>query len=912
MFVRWLSWCSLAFVSLGIAAGRAHAQCPSWRTGFGLPGTDHQVKALTLFDDGSGAALYAAGSFLEGKGEILDHVAKWNGTGWSPLGSGSDEDINALAVFDDGTGPALFAGGNFGHAGGASASSIAKWNGSSWSALGSGIAGQVNALAVFDDGTGPALYAGGKFPVAGGVHANNIAKWDGSTWSRLSSGTGGTFADNSVFALAVYDDGGGPALFAGGNFTTAGGIPAPFIAKWNGIAWSSVGGGVFPDVLSLAVFDDGTGPALYAGGDFQSAGGAPAARIAKWNGVAWSGVGGGMDADVASLIVFDDGSGAALYAGGYFTVAGGHPASRIAKWNGSAWSALGSGIAGSDVAGSVLALAGVSSGPQAGLYAGGEFAHASGLFASNIARWNGSAWSQLAASTGGLDGAAVGSCALQDAGGPALFVVGDFHFAGGVDANQIARWNGVSWSALGTGIDTVYDNVLASFDDGGGPALYVGGLFNMAGGVPALDIAKWNGSAWSALGSGLNGAVNALAVFDDGSVPALYAGGDFTTAGSVSASRIAKWDGSAWSQLGSGMAGGSFTTVYALAVFDDGSGPALYAGGSFTSAGGAPASDVARWNGATWSALGSGTDNVVRVLAALNDGSGTALYAGGAFSHAGAVSANRIAHWDGSQWTPLGSGMTADVWALTSYDDGSGAAIYAGGDFSSAGGTAANHIAKWTGSAWTSVGNGLDGVTSFVRGLMPFDDGTGVSLWVTGWFHSVDGIESQNIAAWQGCAGNGTGTPYCFGDGSGTPCPCANFSLIGNREGCANSLSTGGRLRASGSASLAADTLLLLGSRMTNGSALYFQGVSEVNGGAGSVIGDGLLCATGSIKRLAVKHNSGGTSHYPSPGDPSLSVKGTVTVPGTRTYQAWYRDPANFCTSDTFNFTNGLQVVWSP
>jgi hypothetical protein len=85
---------------------------------------------------------------------------------------------------------------------------------------------------------------------------------------------------------------------------------------------------------------------------------------------------------------------------------------------------------------------------------------------------------------------------------------------------------------------------LTVFDDGTGPALYAGGLFTIAGGSSANKIAKWNGSSWSALGSGMNDFVSALTVFDDGIGPALYAGGTFTTAGAVSANRIAKWNGS--------------------------------------------------------------------------------------------------------------------------------------------------------------------------------------------------------------------------------------------------------------------------------------------------------------------------------------------------------------------------------
>src|SRR5262249_50079227 len=143
---------------------------------------------------------------------------------------------------------------------------------------------------------------------------------------------------------------------------------------------------------------------------------------------------------------------------------------------------------------------------------------------------------------------------------------------------------------------------------GSGPRLFVGGEFGSAGGISTNNIAAWDGSAWSSMGSGLSGsgssvgAVHAIAIYDDGAGPALFAGGWFTDAGGSPASHVAKWDGSTWSPLGSGLAG-ALTDVRALVVFDDGTGPALYVGGSFTSAGGAPAEDLARWDGSSWTAL---------------------------------------------------------------------------------------------------------------------------------------------------------------------------------------------------------------------------------------------------------------------------------------------------------------------
>ncbi|MEI6178407.1 MAG: hypothetical protein WCS43_16060, partial [Verrucomicrobiota bacterium] len=129
--------------------------------------------------------------------------------------------------------------------------------------------------------------------------------------------------------------------------------------------------------------------------------------------------------------------------------------------------------------------------------------------------------------------------------------------------------------------------------------------------------------------SGPSGLVQACVADASGS---LYIGGDFRCAGSVNAYYIAKWNGSTWSALGSGVN----SIVYALAL--DGSGN-LYAAGSFTTADGLPANRIAKWNGSTWSALGSGMDSTVRALAL--DGSGN-LYAAGSFTTADGLPANRI------------------------------------------------------------------------------------------------------------------------------------------------------------------------------------------------------------------------------------------------------------------------------
>jgi hypothetical protein len=169
--------------------------------------------------------------------------------------------------------------------------------------------------------------------------------------------------------------------------------------------------------------------------------------------------------------------------------------------------------------------------------------------------------------------------------------------------------------------------------------------------------------------------------------------------------------------------------------------------------------------------------------------------------------------------------------------------------------------------------------------------------------------------AWlmEATCGNATaGTPFCLGDGTAAACPCANNSPVGNNSGCLSSLGVGGKLVGQGVPSLAADTIVLKGSQMPNSSALYFQGTTQQAGGAGTVFGDGLRCAGGQVARLATQVNALGVSEYPAGAQASVSVRGGVAAPGTRTYQIWYRNAAAFCQAATFNLSNGLSITWVP
>lgn len=865
---------------------------------------------MKLLDDGSGPALFAGGGFMTAGGAFAPYVAKWDGARWSAFGTWLGGAVFSLASFDDSSGPALYVGGSF-------PEHVLKWTGSSWQPLGASPNGIVLDMIAFDDGTGPALYATGPFDQIGTTAVHGIAKWDGHAWSPLGTGLSSLPSSSQGVALAVFDDGGGPALYVGGHFATAGGVTANHVAKWNGSTWSSLGtgmsGGVFDTTVSALIplpQPAGSPPKLVAAGEFTSAGGVSAARVAVWDGSAWSPMSAGFDGYVDALASFDDGSGRALYAGGGFLHSGAASCKGVARWTGAGWTGLSSGVDN----GYVTALAGLEVGPRE-LFAGGDFRSIGGAEAADVAVWRGAGWHPLSRGLG-LDGNVLALATFDDGGGPDLYVGGGFHEAGAVSANTMARWDGTRWSDVGGGTNG-YVAALTVFDDGTGPGLYAAGSFLTAGGSSASSVARWDGASWSPLGSGVGTSVDALAVYDDGSGAALYAGGYLSIAGGVSVNNIARWDGAAWSSLGAGTS----HRVRALAVFDDGNGPALYAGGHFTSAGGAAASYVARWDGSTWTALGAGTNDAVLALFVFDDGTGPALYAGGDFTAAGGATAYHVARWNGAAWSHVGSGLTGfgspTVQTFAAYDDGTGvgSALFAAGQFSSAGGASVGSIARWDGSSWTGLGLGLSlppsGVSPTACALGVFDDGSGrkPSLFAGGNFVAAAPISSYGIAEWRGC--EAVGALECFGDGSGTACPCGNSSAPGSRTGCASSILSGGALRDAGIASLAHDSLSLLGSGMPHTTELFLQGTSSVNGGAGVVNGDGLLCVGGSLVRLAVRSRTNGSSSYPAQGEPPVSTAGAVVAPGTRTYQIVYRDPASSCGS-TFNATNGLRITWTP
>ena len=352
----------------------------------------------------------------------------------------------------------------------------------------------------------------------------------------------------------------------------------------NAQTWNSLSVGTNDAVGALCVFNGD----LYVGGAFTTAGGMGVNGLAKWNGSSWAALPSTINNGVADLLAFDS----VLYVGGTFTNAGGTPTNNIAQWNGSNWTTWGSGATtrfGSSWVSAMIIYKGK-------LIIGGEFDTVEGVAANSVAQWDGTSWKPLGQgimlnaynsfSYRGVLPGEVFSMAIYNG---ELYVAGTFDSVAGLSTEKIASWDGANWHAVGTGIGSYADqfsvNAMCTWNGN----LYAGGAFDSAGGVAVQNLAEWNGISWSDFGNGANNDINVLYPYNND----LYVGGYFTSVGSTFANGIAQWDGSSWSELGTGMTVGLSPAVANIYTYNSN----LYAGGAFTDASGNTVNNIAEWKG---------------------------------------------------------------------------------------------------------------------------------------------------------------------------------------------------------------------------------------------------------------------------------------------------------------------------
>jgi hypothetical protein len=452
-------------------------------------------------------------------------------------------------------------------------------------------------------------------------------------------------------------------------------------------------------------------------------------------------------------------------------------------------------------------------------------------------------------------------------------------------------------------------DALAAYDpgDGSGPALYAGGWFHST--AVGSGITRWSVNQWVPVGSllvnlSVSAVVETMAVCDCGSGPRLYVGGAFTgTDSGVNSRGIIAWDGSSWSALGSGLTplGTNINPyVYHLASYDSGHGAALYVAGDFATAGGAPVSNIAKWDGVNWSPMNGGVDASIDAMGVWDDGSGPKLYvASYSMTNAGGVPVSKMATWDGTSWAPMPVPTLWSATALMPFDDGRGPALFA-------------DSARFDGTSWSpmGLGGGVQGGYGIFC-MAPYDDGSGhgPDLYVGGFFHSAGGgIPSNNIARWIRCAGPIDST--CPGDQTLLACPCSNTGQLSH--GCENSAMTGGAHMVS-FGTTNPDTLRFVTSgELSHSLSILLQGSSPTL--STLAFADGLRCTGGHLLRLFATNAVNGTSNAPGQGNPSISARsaamGDPLNPGAiRLYQIYYRDVQSTC-GHYFNASNATRAVW--
>lgn len=588
-----------------------------------------------------------------------------------------------------------------------------------------------------------------------------------------------------VAAMTSWDpDGPGPLpprLAFAGSFTNAGFVPANNVVGYDPATgqYSALASGLDARAYAVAVLPSGD---LVVGGLFATAGGVPARGVALWNGTAWSSLGtglGGPSVQVRSLVVLPSGE---LVVGGSFQTAGGVTANGLARWDGTSWSAMGASAGSMFYALSVM--------PNGDLVAGGAFNSVGSVATSGIARYDGLVWSSFG--TGISNTPYLGRVyALATAPNGDLIVGGTFAAAGSIVANYIARWNGTTWFPMGAGFGpgsvgrVLSVNVLPNGD------VLAGGWFQPFGGGNQNGIARWDGTAWQNLGSGCDFEVQSMLGLANGHV---LAGGAFPSAGGA-AGPLAEWDGTTWSSFGVAPRSGTGGTISAVATMSNGD---LVVGGAFTNAGGVAAFNLARWNGASWSAapgylgpynqvwiqsllplpngevvvggeiytspggssgiarwdgsqwlaMGTGTSGNVRALARMRNGD---VIAGGSFSYMNQLPASCIARWDGLSWSALGAGLDNEVYAALPMPNGD---LIVGGLFANAGGAAANHIARWNGAVWSPLGSGTNGMVRSL-GVLPTGE-----IVAAGSFSLAGGVAANGVAQWNGSSWSAMGAGF--------------------------------------------------------------------------------------------------------------------------------------------------------
>lgn len=310
-----------------------------------------------------------------------------------------------------------------------------------------------------------------------------------------------------------------------------------------------------------------------------------------------------------------------------------------------AWSVLGTGASG----GAVLAIA---QGNDGAYYIGGTFTSFGGLANTRgIVRYDPATGTLSALGTGATTGTVL---SIEIAPNGDVWAVGPFTDMGGVvGASDVARWDG-TWHTVGT--PTIIAGsfpIQVAFGADGSFYYCTGSL-----------VRKWNGAAWSTIGTAGGGLVAASVVrAPNGDIIVI---GNFLSMNGTPAQYLARWDGSAWHALN-----GTPPGIPLALAFD--------ASGILYGVGAGADSDLWAYNGVAWTSIGNVGDGagIAWGLAALANT--RTLYVSGTFTSANRVSLpERFGLWNGSALVGADADLpgTPTIYVIRGFRDGSLAVGY--------------------------------------------------------------------------------------------------------------------------------------------------------------------------------------------------------------------------------------------
>ncbi|MCB9602182.1 MAG: hypothetical protein H6721_23860 [Sandaracinus sp.] len=601
-------------------------------TSIGAPSA--AVDAMALAPDGR---LWIGGWFEQVDEATIPYLAVWDGSAWAAADVDAP-DAGVSAIAHHGTTTCI--GGDFENVGALASRNAACFTGGTWSARAFSYPYyQINALTFDDAGV---LYAAGTFPIEDPEdydYGGGVARWVDGAWRLVGDGVHSDPAGpGRVEGVGVV----GNNLYVTGGFVAAGfrpdAIPTNDAARYDLEAgvWDDVRGGlgkirgislIGTNALALATTRSGL---VYFGGLFTLAGDRAAFGVVAFDGVYWRPLAevddeaiGGVTGEVLSFASLGE---CGLYVGGRFTYAGDQRVNNVTRLvPGAGWERLGEGLPGAvralavgndpipDVAPAALPL-------RSGGFVYAGLDDESGTYR-GLAVWDGLAWSPLGGGANGL--------AQTLAVDPAtwhLYAGGHFTRVGPEDAAlyaaHVARWDGVRWHPLGTGLDAAPRDLLIEGDD-----VIAVGDFATAGGIAVDGIARFDGLAWHPVGpSGFVGYPSSVVRHGE----ALVVGGDFDAADVTPIANVAWLSPEGWREVGNGLPGLFVQDVASV-------NGVLFAVGWFSTDRDGDARDqaVAWLDGdletGVWRSLRGGVDDLAETVHALADG----LYVGGPFASSG-------------------------------------------------------------------------------------------------------------------------------------------------------------------------------------------------------------------------------------------------------------------------------------